>query len=135
MPKAWYMLILKTTNLSPSDWSNYMLWHNTTTTGTATNWKCAIPQNGSIKEITFSATVWWTLWSNETATIYLNRNWTSSDILLSSSIVFNAVNNTVTIGGLNIVLSTSDYINIQISCPTRATNPISVDIVWYVWIE
>ena len=133
MAKKWYSLILKNNNFSPTDAQTTYLWM--TTNSASSQSRVLIPISGTIKSITVAFVNASTIWSNETSSIYLNKNWASNERLISDAVVNDARNTNYTLSGIQIPVVVWDYINIQWTTPTWATNPTTVNFTAYLRIE
>lgn len=121
MAKKWYTLIVRNLTTAAVDAASTVFW--------SWNWNTASAQcrvypwiAWRITEITLSF-VNTVLWSSETSSVYINKNWATTETLLSNSVKNNASNTNYTITWLSIDLTVSDYINIQFVWTTRVTNP------------
>jgi len=74
------------------------------------------------------------LGSAELWTAHLNIDGAGSQHLITNAMIFNAENFTASIK-FNIPVTTVNYINIQLTFPTRVTNPTSVVVSGSVLIE
>jgi len=133
MAKKWYALVLKNNNFSPTDAQTTFLWMNTNSA--SNQCRCLIPISWTIKSITVAFVNASVIWSNETSSIYLNKNGASNETLISNTVVNDARNTNFTLSGVQIPVVVWDYINIQRTTPTRATNPTTVNINAFVRIE
>jgi len=121
MAKKWYTLIVRNLTTAAVDAASTCFW---SWNGNTASSQCRVYPwiAWRITEITLSF-VNTVLWSNESSSVYINKNWAATETLLSSSIKNNTSNTNYTITWLNINLTTADYINIQFVWATRATNP------------
>lgn len=96
-----------------------------------TNLRLIVPKTGTIKSVVFSTRQ--ALGSGESSTIALSVN--GSYVNISTSILFNATNNTALITGLSRSVNAGDYVTIRWTCPTWVTNPTNVFINCIIYIE
>lgn len=133
MAKKWYSLILKNLTLNPTDAQTTYFWQ--TSNGASNQCRVLIPISWTIKSIICSFIQTATLWSSENSSIYLNKNGASNETLISSAVVNDAKNTNYTLNGVQIPVVVWDYINIQRTTPTRATNPTGVNFNAFIRIE
>ncbi len=132
MSKKWYSISVKNTVISPTDAQTVFLRMNTN--GASNQSRVLIPRSWTIKSIIVSFLNSWTLSSGETSSIFLNKNWAINETLISNEVVNNARNTTYS-SDMQVAVIEWDYINIQWTTPTRATNPTAININAYIWIE
>ena len=132
MKKTWYRLVFGRSNTSaPTDWAITYLWASSNSSNSSS--RVQIPISGIIKKARITIRTSW-LWSNELWSANVNINWGSWSNLISSWLDF-SVENFSGSSDMNIPVTTADYANIQVTFPTRATNPTNVVMTWSLRIE
>lgn len=135
--KAHYALHFGSPEFSPADATIYYFGNptNGVITTTADRRRVYFPQGGTLKKIYISLIVRSAIGSTENVTFNVKIN-NGSPIAISSTVVMNV--NTlipVSITSLTSAVNAGDYFEIEMSCPTWATNPTNVTVSGHALIE
>lgn len=129
-----YVLNFTHASTNPADATTSYFGVANSFTQTETLVSVPIPKSGTIKAIYLTGTAAGTLGSSETSTLSLRLNHTT-DIVITSSMVYTALQNNASATGLSTAVSAGDTVQIKWVTPTWATNPTSVFHSVNVYIE
>lgn len=113
------------TAFGPADATTYYFGAITPTaapTTTAAIRTCKIPVNATLVGAVINCAALGGAGSGESTSMYVRLN-NTTDITLSTAVLYNATNTQFVITGLNSVVTTSDYFEIKMVTPTWVTNP------------
>jgi hypothetical protein len=88
--------------------------------------RTCIPRAGTLKSA-YIFTQNTVLATAETSTLYFRLN-NTTDVTLSSAVVFNATYAVVSVTGLSTALVVGDYYELKLVAATFATNPTNTDV-------
>lgn len=104
-------------------WGWNMFNQNNTTEG---KFIMRVPISGTITSIRYEQGVYGTLGTSETSSLWIRVN-NTTDLLVSSSIVCNAVNSNYVSGVLSQAVSAGDYLEVKWTTPTWVTKPVTIN--------
>lgn len=122
-----YKLQPKATWLNPTDGQVFYVWQGSNSAGSQSRKK--VIKNWVISKLVLNIYVTGTLWTSEAISVHLNIDSNTSQYLLTSTAVANERWYTLTVTSwLWIAVTTSNYLNIQVTSPTWVTNPTWVTV-------